>query len=238
MTGVPGFSGRVGRSIESVRLLRRSRAFRELASVEPRADLVALGSEYGRWVVPSTKLGPDSACYLAGVGGDISFDLALIARFGCTIHAFDPVASAQEFVGVAARYEPRLVFHPVGLWSSDTTLEFHQPISAGFVSHSATNLHDTPVAFEAQVRSIPSLMRELGQDRLDLLKLSVEGAEYELLESLAADDVDVAVVGVEFTQPSPPGAAEAALRLMTSRGYKIIHAVVQPRIWRVTFAID
>ena len=41
-------------------------------------------------------------------------------------------------------------------------------------------------------------MDELGHDHLDLLKLDIEGAEYEVLDSLAAEGIRSRILCVEF----------------------------------------
>ena len=91
-------------------------------------------------------------------------------------------------------YEPRLKFRAVALWSSDTDLTFHAPREDGYVSQSAINLYGTAPDFSAPARSIASLMAELGHAHLDLLKISAEGAEYEILDHMLASDIDVRVL--------------------------------------------
>ena len=231
-----GWHRKLERQVVGLRLLSRSRAFSGRIRLVPRDDLVELGSRgYGFWVVPHRLLGPESICYLAGVGEDITFDLALIARFGCSVHAFDPVPVAALYASVAGRHEPRFKFHPVGLWSSDATLPLYTPAVDGHVSHSVTDLHATSKAFDAQFRSVRSLMSEFGHDRLDLLKISAEGAEYEILRGIADDDLDIRVVCVEFAQPAPRGSPEAACERMASGGYDLVDARVTPWTWKVTF---
>jgi FkbM family methyltransferase len=217
-------------------LLARSRAFRKQMRVVPRDDLIRLGSAgYGFWVVPGRLLGERSVCYLGGVGEDITFDLGLIARFGCPVHAFDPVPRSQTFALAAAAHEPRFHFHPYGLWSSDTTLAFHSPSHEGYISHSATNIHATGVAFDAQVRSVQSLMAELGHDHVDLLKVSAEGSEYEILRGLLADGVRPGVIAVEYAQPAPAGQGAASTASLEHAGYDLVDASVSPWNWKLTF---
>ena len=55
-----------------------------------------------------------------------------------------------------------------------------------------------PPAFRAAVRSIPSLMKELGHDRLEVLKLDNEGAEYEVLDSCLSEEVSIDTLCVEI----------------------------------------
>jgi FkbM family methyltransferase len=227
----------VRRSATSARLVVRARAFRNSLAVASRPDLLKIGSDYGFWVVPDT-FAPTSTCYLAGVGQDISFDLGFIARFGCTVHSFDPVPASADYVRAAAAHEPRLVFRQIGLWSEDTHVEFHAPAVAGHVSHSATDLHGTGVAFEADVRSVKSLMEELGHERLDLLKLSVEGAEYEIVSGTLEDGIEPAVVCIEYAQPAPEGAAESTHERLQGAGYHVAAARIRPRSWKLTYMRD
>ncbi len=57
-----------------------------------------LGSDYGGWTVIPEMVGPELVVYSVGVGSDITFDRAMIERFGCTVHAFDPTPMAREWV--------------------------------------------------------------------------------------------------------------------------------------------
>ena len=56
----------------------------------PRIDLIHIGTDYGGWIIPGTLLNASSICYAVGCGQDVSFDLGLIQRYGCDVHAFDP----------------------------------------------------------------------------------------------------------------------------------------------------
>jgi FkbM family methyltransferase len=159
--------------------------------------LVRLGSDYGGWTIPADLVESKWVCYSGGVGNDISFDLALIERFGCVVDAFDPTPSSVEHVRAACADEPRFHFHPWGVWSEDTTLRFFEPDYSD-TNFSVVNLHDTNDFFEAPCRSLPSIMEKLGHNRIDLLKLDIEGAEYEVLNGLIAGDIRPTVLCVEF----------------------------------------
>ena len=228
--------GRAKRLATTARLARQSNELARHVEVRARPDMIEMGTRgYGFWSVPESLLGPESVCYLVGTGEDISFDLALIDRFGCTVHAFDPVPSAQEFVADAARYESRFVFHPLGIWSEDTTIRFHAPAVSGHVSHSATNIHDTKAAFETEVRSIQSVMRQLGHDHIDLLKISAEGAEFEILRGLEFDEIRPRILCVEFAQPAPSGEAKAAYDRLILGGYTLASALIRPWVCKMSF---
>src|SRR5262249_24376665 len=67
-----------------------------------RLPMLTLGRGHGRWMVWPDPIRPDTVVYSFGVGRDVSFERDLIARFGVTIHAFDPTPLSLEW----ARREP------------------------------------------------------------------------------------------------------------------------------------
>ena len=215
---------------------RRSARLAARLKVDARTDLRQFGDlNGGGYVLPTSLLDAGSVCYLAGAGEDISFDLAVIARFGCRVHTLDPVPRAEQHVAAAAAHQPRLTFHPVALWSSDETLTFHAPPEADHVSQSAVNLNRTAPDFRAPARSIPSLMAELGHDHLDLLKISIAGAEYEVLDHLIANNVDVRVLCVEYSPPAPVATASRSVQAIERAGYVLASASVLTWSWKLTF---
>ena len=195
-----------------------------------RTDLVRLGSRYGGWVVPEGMLSSGSICYCAGVGEDISFDLAIIERFGVTVYAMDPTPRASTYVDMYAPRDAKFHFIPEGLWSADTTLRFYSPVNPDDVSHSAVNLQGTDTYFEASVRSITSLMEDFGHERIDLLKIDIEGSEYEVIGDVLKNDVEIGIFCIEFDQPAPLRRTTSAIRSLIDAGY----AVVSIEGWNVT----
>ena len=179
-------------------------------------------------------LSADSIVYSIGVGEDIRFDLDLIARVGCRIYAMDPVPRAAQYARTAGAGEPRFLFHQLAVWSCDETLTFHAPAREGYVSHSAVNLFNTGVAFQAEGRALRSLMISWGHDHLDLLKVSAEGAEFEILETLVRDGPAVPILCAEFSLPPLPRARQMLNRL-AGAGYRLVSADVKRSSWTFTW---
>jgi FkbM family methyltransferase len=193
--------------------------------------LEKIGSGYGGWIVPTAAVRSTWTCYCAGVGEDITFDLGLIERFGCTVFAFDPTPRAVAHVAAVAGGEPRFRFLPVGLWSEDTTLRFFAPRNPAHVSHSVVNLQRTKDFFDAPCRSLASLMTELGHEEIGLLKLDIEGAEHEVVRSMLERGIRPTVVCMEIDQPVKPLAFWRTVRRMRRAGY----ALVAVDSWNLTF---
>jgi FkbM family methyltransferase len=183
--------------------LAPNRRFLRSVKPEPREAMVRIGSDYGGWTIPDDLVEPTWVCYSGGVGDDISFDLGFIERHGCTVHAFDPTPSSISFVEEAAVGVERFHFHPWGLWSEDGELRFYAPDYSD-TNFSVVNLHDNEDYFEAPCRSLTSITAELGHDRIDLLKLDIEGAEFQVLETVIDGELRPTVICVEFHKQHGP----------------------------------
>ena len=131
----------------------------------------------------------------------MSFDLGLVERFGCEVIAFDPTPRAIAFAEPIAAREPRFRFMPVGLWSEDTTLRFYRPTDPAHVSHSAVNLQRTTSGSRVRSGRLDTLMAELGDTSIDLLKLDIEGAEHTVLATMLEAGVRPGVVCFEVDRP-------------------------------------
>jgi FkbM family methyltransferase len=186
-----------------------------------RDDLVRLGSDYGGWIVPRSGIGPGSVCYCGGVGTDISFDLALIATFGCRVWAFDPTPRSIEWVR-AQELDDRFTMVPVGIAGEGGELRFYSPENAEQVSHSVKNIQRTSTFFTATVATLAGLMAELGHDTVDLVKLDIEGAEHDAIRRMLADGVRPRVLCVEFDQPEPLSWGRATAAALRSAGYDLV----------------
>ena len=222
-------------------------------SVEPLVATERIGTPYGGWIIPQGRLNENSVCYLVGAGEDISFDLGVAAKYGCPVHIFDPTPRAvAHFEGLTANLkkgEPtrcstsptglypeypaniadNLHFHPLGIWNEDTTLRFFAPQNEGHVSHSLVNLQQSERFIEVPVRRLAGLMTELGHRKIDLLKLDIEGAEYQVIESLLEDRIEVDMLCIEFDESAANHfdaryiqRIEGALQSLLAAGYHVI----------------
>ncbi len=204
--------------------------FRSHVEIWPRRDLLSLGSDYGGWVIPHPFLDEDSVCYLAGVGADASFDLAIIERYGCRVHAFDPAPRSREYVESEID-NPSYEFWPVGLSDADGDQVFYVPDSPTGISLLA---YGTEVAGILPVRSVRSLMGELGHDHIDLLKLCTEGFENRIIASLLRDHIQPAVLCVEFCRDNR--SSSGTYQAIVGAGYGLVHASLPAgNDWKLTF---
>lgn len=99
--------------------------------------------------------------YAFGINDDTSFEEELVGRTGCQVFAFDPTV-------------PGL---PTSAQNVTPPLHFYKQALAA---------RDGPTRAFAQARNLYSVMKELGHDFIDVLKVDVEGAEWEAFAPLFA----------------------------------------------------
>jgi FkbM family methyltransferase len=193
---------------------------RRAAPLERGVALERLGSAYGGWTIPRGAVGPESVCFCAGAGIDVSFDVALAERLGCRVVTIDPTQEAAEHFARVAGHVARARFVPVAAWSADGELEMFTAADPTHRTLSSDDLQATGRSVTVPCRTLPSLMRELGHARVDLLKLDVEGAEYELLDQV--DELGVSVLCVEMHPTRGVRAGERAFRALHAAGFRLV----------------
>jgi hypothetical protein len=99
--------------LDSLRVRRFRRAFAKLP-IESGWDTIYLGTPYGGWAVPDGVIDADWVCYCVGAGGDISFELELMDRYGCEVVSFDPAAEAETIALREAAGRAPFTFRGVG----------------------------------------------------------------------------------------------------------------------------
>jgi len=188
------------------------------------------GSAYGGWVVYTRRISSRSIVYSCGVGEDASFDLALISRFGVTIHAFDPTPKAVDWVS-AQDLPSSFKFHQLGIADFDGTAAFNAPPRPKDASYTLVKGRgNAAFAVQADVRRLSTIMDQFGHDHIDLLKVDVEGAEYGVIEDLISTELDVRQLLVEFHHGFETIGVEetyTAVARLRGRGYGLFH--VSPR---------
>jgi FkbM family methyltransferase len=148
----------------------------------PRSDVEHVGSGYGGWPVPLGLLDSSSVVYSVGAGEDVSFDIGLIERTGCQVHSFDPTRGAAQYL--AAHPHAGLSFHNIAIWTYSGELRMHCAANPAHIALSAVNLQHTDRSVSVPCRTIDSIRTECGHSEITLLKLTVDGGEYDLVPNL------------------------------------------------------
>ncbi len=182
------------------------------------------GSAYGGWTIVQGTIGPSSIVYSVGIGEDASFDIALIKRFGVRVHAFDPTPQSIEWVE-RQNFPSEFVMHPYGLAHFDGTVTFNPPENPRHVSHTMLDRPTTvDRAITVPVKRLATIMAELGHDRIDLLKIDIEGAEYRVVEDILDSQIRPPQFLVEYHHRFPGvgvGKSKASIAALRAAGYAL-----------------
>lgn len=202
-------------------LLRRwfERRVPRVTAYRPGLETEELGTPYGGWIMPRGVIEPGWTCYCVGVGADISFDLALVREHGVTVRAIEPV---EQFVDQARReaaQEPRFSAHHAAIAAADGPLRMQRSHDPQSHSVSAAQLYDTAEFIEFPGRTLSSLMAELGDEKIDLLKLDIEGLEYELVPQFDLRALGVKVFATQLHHTGSVGDAKRLIAGLKDQGY-------------------
>jgi FkbM family methyltransferase len=201
---------------------RRYRLARHNVARQCVVPIHRAGARSGVWTVCPTMLGPDSIVYSFGVGDNIAWELDLIERFGATVHAFDPTPASAAWVRRQALPD-KFHFWPLGIAGHDGSCCFRLPRRG-----SRFNYHPAPfgTGVGLPVRRLATIRADLGHERIDVLKMDVEGAEYAVLDDLLKNGPLAAQVLVEFHHHFPGvgiGATVRAVAGLNAAGYRVFH---------------
>lgn len=144
------------------------------------------GTEYGGFYLPMNFEIDNSIVYSFGIGEDISFSEAMIKKGGI-VYAFDPTPKAIKYVeGHKIFSNPNFHFFPYGLSDKDEKEIFYLPKRNDWISGSVILHHyvDSENIVEAEMKTLRSIMQELGHDHIDILKMDIEGSEFKVVKNL------------------------------------------------------
>lgn len=158
----------------------RARDFRELYRYAPAAGEIMAHKAMDPHLLHRADISASSTIWDVGAArGDGAADLRSLS--GGTVHAFEP--HPGSFAHIEARFadDDHVTPHAYGLAGGDAmaTLELAGPGS----SLHGDKRGDFPTA-EVALRDVATVFAELGDERVDLTKINIEGGEYDLLDRM------------------------------------------------------
>ncbi len=185
------------------------------------------GSDYGGWDIVPQGIDTDSIVYSVGVGEDASFDIGLMDKYGLVVHAFDPTPKSVQWVK-EQQFPASFVMHEYGLADFDGNVSFNPPENSEHVSHTLLTRPETQTqAISVPVKRLATIMDELGHSQIDILKMDIEGAEYDVIEDIANSKIRPQQILVEFHHRFPGvGVAKTkeAIDRIRAMGYQLFSA--------------
>ena len=116
---------------------------------------------------------------LGGYEGQFASDM--YARYRCRVHVFEPIPEYAANIRRRFASNPDIEVHDFGLSDQDGT------ISLSVSENESSTFKSGGPTVSARLVRAGDFLAERGIDRIDLLKVNIEGGEYDLLDHLIAD---------------------------------------------------
>ncbi len=211
----------------------------------PSKEIKYCGTEYGGYAVPTT-LANGQAALCFGAGEDISFEISLAEEFGMHVHIFDPTPRAAVYCERVIESERgrltsgSLNFHEYGVWSESGKQKFYVPQEKEHVSHSILNIQNTAQFFEAECLTPTDLLDYLSVEDVALVKLNIEGAEYEVIKSMFECQLLPTIICIAFDElhTQVDDGANQRLKGLVAKFIDAGYSPIDARDSKVTFRRD
>jgi FkbM family methyltransferase len=147
-----------------------------------------------QWALPLGVLNQDSFIVSAGVGTSITFEEDLTSMFRTRIILLDPSPTGVQTMNARVRDE-LIEFSPRGLAKRSGNVSFGLPDRLEEGSFKKGTGSD---GLMFTCVSLTDLLEENKKSKIDLLKIDIEGFEYEIIESMIENNIQVDIICVEI----------------------------------------
>jgi FkbM family methyltransferase len=112
---------------------------------------------------------------------------------------FDPTPKSIEWVKNRKLVE-NYVFQPFGIDQESKKVDFYLPLNENFVSGSVQTHKniDQKRYIKVPMKTLKDIASELGHTKIEILKMDIEGSEYDVLPSILESGVSIHQILIEF----------------------------------------
>lgn len=173
-------------------------------------------------------LGPDSVVFdIGGFSG--AWCAEMVRRYDCNVHVFEPIGTFAAGIAGKFAHNPKVHVHNFGLSSRDESVRMGV-IGQGSSVYSEVEEYET-----VRMRDICSYVREQGIETIDLVKINIEGGEYDLLPRMIQCDLlaKCRYIQIQFHEWALPGRSAHRKRAIIQKELDKTHRLSYdyPFIW-------
>ncbi len=194
--------------------------------VQKKIKIKWFGNDYGGFFVHPDIVTSDSIVYSFGVGEDITFDEAILSTFNCKVYAFDPTPKSIRWIKNHKDLPENFNFYDYGIGSYDGNISFYPPKNPDYVSCTIYEKEETKnKKFDVPIKKLSTIIKDLKHDKIDILKMDIEGTEYEIIDDILNIDIEIKQILIEFHHRFPNIGIEKTkevIKKMNENNYKII----------------
>jgi FkbM family methyltransferase len=188
-------------------------------------DNIWYGNDYGGFYVIPELVNANSIVYSFGIGKDISFDKELLDIHDCRIFGFDPTPKSIEWCR-NQQLPKKFQFFEFGLAKKSGKVIFNLPVNKEHVSGSIVKQQNVSSSntVEVEMKSFGDIVKELGHAKIDILKMDIEGTEYDVIEDILHSKVTINQILIEFHErffDNGKKKTEMAIENLSLKGFKL-----------------
>ena len=165
-----------------------------------KTDIIKLGNGLGVWHIPSGYLDSKSTVISVGGGENISFEIDLVEKFKSNVYIFDPTPRAKNYILDKIKNLDKIIFYDFGIADTNRTAKFYYPKDDNHVSLSLVNIQKTENYMEANFKTLNHIMKLVNLTKIDFLKLDIEGAEYQVIDYIIKQKIEIKILCIEFDE--------------------------------------
>lgn len=203
-------------------------------------------------------LDENSIIYCVGAGEDISHDIQLANKLNSNVYIFDPtprsithvnyikdlfdnkveLIDSEKYGGGDPNYlidlmkyridSNKINFYDYGLYTEDGTYKFYMPTNRDHVSCSIVDGMKGNEYINVNMKTLKTIMSELGHEKIDLLKMDIEGCECDVIEQMISQNIIPKYLSVDFDlgwtgeTVRDTGKCYSTINMLLNNGYKVI----------------
>ena len=139
------------------------------------------------------RIGPNSVIFdVGGFQGNWAFDIH--ERYGSQVHVFEPHPVFVQEIRDRFQDNPAITIHDFALGHDKGSLTLSDDGDASSSFHSAKN------TVTGRIKAVSGFFANTDIPRIDLMKVNIEGGEYDLLPALIKDGImpRIGILQVQF----------------------------------------
>lgn len=164
-----------------------------------KKDKQWIGNSYGGFYLTNNSINKDSIIYSIGIGEDVSFDLEIIEKYRCKVFAFDPTPKSVNWINKNVSNN-NFNFSPIGISKEKGSRLFYLPKDNKHVSGSLVKIStvNKEMAVKLEFDTLKNQMIKNNHHKIDLLKMDIEGSEYDVIDFILNEKIEIDQILVEF----------------------------------------
>jgi FkbM family methyltransferase len=184
---------------------------------------VNTGGELEGWRVSVDSMTSNPLVYAGGIGRNIEFELTMVKKYNAEVFAFDPTPKSLSWINTK-NIPNKLNVISIGLSGHDGEVEMSPPENSNHVSFSGCNNGRDSKSFS--VKRVKTIMNNYGHNRVDILKLDIEGEEYSVIKDVLESNLHISQILVEFHhrfESFEVDMTQNTVRKLNRKGYKLFY---------------